>query len=169
MYSALSTFSTTTEVPLSKAPNPQLLPGRRSINGCPLLRPGCVFTVCVCSLLCVCTWMGKCRAQILSMGHHTWLYVTSLHFTFPVLTYRLNGKTCLYISPKLKIYNSLQFPAEMNTSGYKTPITFINGGRCSINNDVFHAIPWPIQRYDLKILLPQCMSSKLIYFDVCIT
>ncbi len=38
----------------------------------------CVFTVCVCSLLCVCTWMGKCRAQILSMGHHIWLYVTSL-------------------------------------------------------------------------------------------
>ncbi len=42
MYSVLSTFNTTTEVPLSKAPNPQLLPG--------------VFTVyvCVCSLLCVC-------------------------------------------------------------------------------------------------------------------
>ncbi len=38
MYSALSTFNTTTEVPLSKAPNPQMLPGRRSINGCPLLR-----------------------------------------------------------------------------------------------------------------------------------
>uniref|UniRef100_A0A672KLS8 RNA-binding motif, single-stranded-interacting protein 3-like n=1 Tax=Sinocyclocheilus grahami TaxID=75366 RepID=A0A672KLS8_SINGR len=32
------TFNTTTEVPLSKALNPQLLPGRRSINGCPLLR-----------------------------------------------------------------------------------------------------------------------------------
>uniref|UniRef100_A0A673KTF1 MyoD family inhibitor-like n=1 Tax=Sinocyclocheilus rhinocerous TaxID=307959 RepID=A0A673KTF1_9TELE len=36
--------------------NPQLLPGRRSINGCPLLRV-CV-TVCVCSLLCVCTLDG---------------------------------------------------------------------------------------------------------------
>ncbi len=35
--SALSTFNTTTEVrPLSKAPNSQLLPGRRSIS-CPLL------------------------------------------------------------------------------------------------------------------------------------
>uniref|UniRef100_A0A673G907 trypsin n=1 Tax=Sinocyclocheilus rhinocerous TaxID=307959 RepID=A0A673G907_9TELE len=32
------TFNTTTEVPLSKTPNPKLLPGRRSINGCPLLR-----------------------------------------------------------------------------------------------------------------------------------
>ncbi len=45
MYSALYTLNTTTEVPLSKAPNPQLLPGRRSINGCPLLRA--VFTLCV--------------------------------------------------------------------------------------------------------------------------
>ncbi len=49
---------------MSKTPNPQLLPGRRSINGCPLIRvcvhgvhgaPGvcsrCVFTaVCVCTL-----------------------------------------------------------------------------------------------------------------------
>ncbi len=35
---ALSTLNTTTEVrPMSKAPNPQLLPGRRNI-GCPLLR-----------------------------------------------------------------------------------------------------------------------------------
>ncbi len=34
----------------------------------------------VCSLLCVhccvcALWMGKCRARIPSMGHHTWLYV----------------------------------------------------------------------------------------------
>ncbi len=57
------------EVPLSKAPNPQLLPGRYSMNGCPLLLCSplcvcvcslcvcvhgvCVFTVCVCAL-----WMG---------------------------------------------------------------------------------------------------------------
>uniref|UniRef100_A0A8C1T4W4 Uncharacterized protein n=1 Tax=Cyprinus carpio TaxID=7962 RepID=A0A8C1T4W4_CYPCA len=40
------------QVPLSKAPNPQLLPGRRSINGSPLLRV-CVHGVCVCSLLCM--------------------------------------------------------------------------------------------------------------------
>ncbi len=85
MYSALSSFNTTTEVPLSKAPNPQLLPGRRSINGCPLLRVCvhgvCVFTVCVCSR-CVCVHFGwvKCRAQIPSMGHHTWPYVTRFFF-----------------------------------------------------------------------------------------
>ncbi len=30
---------------------------------------------CVCTM---CTWMGKCRARILSMGHHSLLYVTSL-------------------------------------------------------------------------------------------
>ncbi len=45
MNSTLSTFNTMTEVPLSKAPNPQLLPGRWS-NGCPLLRVR-VHSVCV--------------------------------------------------------------------------------------------------------------------------
>ncbi len=83
---SLSTFNTTTEVrPLSKAPNPQMLPGRRSI-GCPLLRVcvhGMCVCMCVCSLLCVCVlgWV-KCRAQILSMGHHTWPHVTSLSLFF---------------------------------------------------------------------------------------
>ncbi len=48
---SLLPFNTTTEVrPLSKAPNPQLLPGYRSIS-CPLLRVCvhgvCVLTVCV--------------------------------------------------------------------------------------------------------------------------
>ncbi len=44
--STLSTFNTMTEErPLSKTPNPQLLPGHRSI-GCPLLRV-CVHSVCV--------------------------------------------------------------------------------------------------------------------------
>ncbi len=43
MYSALSTFNTTTEVSLSKAPNPQLLPGRHSINAAHCF--GCVFTM----------------------------------------------------------------------------------------------------------------------------
>ncbi len=48
---ALSTFNTTTEVrPLSKAPNPQLLHGRRN-TGCPLLRV-CVHGVCVFTTVC---------------------------------------------------------------------------------------------------------------------
>ncbi len=58
--------------PLSKAPNPQLLPGRRSI-GCPLLRVYVHY--CVCAL----GWV-KCRAQIPSMGHHT---LATHHFPFP--------------------------------------------------------------------------------------
>ncbi len=79
MYSALSTLNTMTEMPLSKAPNPQLLPGRRSINGCSLLLV-CVHGVCMCvfTAVCVCVhfvWV-KCRAHIPSMGHHTWPYVT---------------------------------------------------------------------------------------------
>ncbi len=77
MHSALSTFNTMTEMPLSKAPNPQLLPGRCSINGCPLLRV-CVHGVCVFTAVCAHFGWVKCRAQIPRMGHHTWLYVMSL-------------------------------------------------------------------------------------------
>ncbi len=66
MYSALYTLNITTEVPLSKAPNPQLLPGHRSIV-CPLLRV-CVHgvCVCVCSLLtavCVCVHLDGLNAS----------------------------------------------------------------------------------------------------------
>ncbi len=60
-----------TEVPLSKGPNPQLLPWGLSIKGCPLLRV-CVHGVCVFTAVCVHFEWVKCRAQILSMGHHTW-------------------------------------------------------------------------------------------------
>ncbi len=81
MSSTLSTLNTTTEEVLSKAPNPQLLPGP-SINGCPLLWV-CVqgVCVCVCVFTAVCVHFGwvKCRAQIPSMGHQTWSYVTSLY------------------------------------------------------------------------------------------
>ncbi len=50
MYSfSTSTFNTTTEVPLNKVPNLQLLPGHCNINGCPLLQV-CVHGVCVCTL-----------------------------------------------------------------------------------------------------------------------
>ncbi len=35
--------------------------------------------LCVCVHCCVCAlWWDKCRAQIPSMGHHTWSYVMSL-------------------------------------------------------------------------------------------
>ncbi len=58
-------------VSLSKAPIPQLLPRRRSINGCPLLRV-CAHGVCVCSLLCVCA-LGWVNAE-----HEFWVWVTIL-------------------------------------------------------------------------------------------
>ncbi len=62
MSSALSTLNTTTEVsPLSKAPNPQLLPRHRS----PLLRV-CVHGMCVrvCSLLtAVCVHLDGLNAE----------------------------------------------------------------------------------------------------------
>ncbi len=83
-----------TELPLSKAPNPQLLPGRRSINGCPLLQ--CVFTVCVCSLLCVCTLDGlnaehEFRVWVTILGH------TSLHFILHISDLRLSWYIFIYI------------------------------------------------------------------------
>ncbi len=79
MSSALSTLNTTTEVPLSKAPNPQLLPGRRSIS-CPLLRV-CVHGVCEFTALCVCTLDGlnaehKFRVWVTILSH------MSRHFHF---------------------------------------------------------------------------------------
>ncbi len=46
-------LSTTEVRPLSKPPNPQLLPGRRSV-GCPLLQ------VCVCVCVCVCPLLRVC-------------------------------------------------------------------------------------------------------------
>ncbi len=62
MYSALSTINTMTEVPLSKVPNPQLLPGRCNINGCPLLRV-CVHGVFVFTAVCVCTCLAGLNAE----------------------------------------------------------------------------------------------------------
>ncbi len=70
LYSALYTLNTKTEVPLSKSPNPQLLPGLRRINGCPLLRV-CVFTVCVVTAVCV--HFGWVNAE-----HKFWVWVTIL-------------------------------------------------------------------------------------------
>ncbi len=70
----------TTEVPLSKAPNHQLLPRRRSINGCPLLRVW-VHGVCVFTAVCVHLGWVKCRAQIPRMRLHTWLHLTPQNFS----------------------------------------------------------------------------------------
>ncbi len=80
MYSALSTLITMTEVPLSKAPNPQLLPGRRSINGCPLLRV-CVNGVCVC--------LGRLDSSCQSKLHNSLSKLLfSPDWTFVMLSWR---------------------------------------------------------------------------------
>ncbi len=83
----LSTLNTT---------NPQLLPGRRII-GCPLLRVYVHY--CVCAL----GWV-KCRAQIPSMGHHTWPHTTSLSLSFPFPL--IEG-----IYPKMKILSLFTHPS----------------------------------------------------------
>ncbi len=93
MSSALSTLNTTTEMPLSKAPNPQLFPGRRSINGCPLLRV-CVHGVCVFTDVCVCTLDG------LNAEHKFRVWVTILgcmsrHFTSLQKYCRGRGNTAI--------------------------------------------------------------------------
>ncbi len=79
--SVLSTFNTTTEVrPLSKSPNPQLLPGRRSIV-CPqncVCACACVCVcVCVFTTVCVCTWMGKMHSTNSEYGSP---YLAIRHF-----------------------------------------------------------------------------------------
>ncbi len=91
-YTALSILNTTTEVPLSKAPNPQLLPGSRSINGCPLRRV-CVHSVCV----CVCVFTAVCvHLGWVTVEHkfRVWEYLAVCHFllvflfkqgTFPLI------------------------------------------------------------------------------------
>ncbi len=80
MYSSLSTVNTTTEVPLSKAPNPQLLPGRRSINGCPLLRV-CVHGVCVCVFTAVFVHFGWVKIQSTNSEYGS-PYLAICHVTF---------------------------------------------------------------------------------------
>ncbi len=107
MYSALSTFNTTTEVPLARHRAPNCSPGSvcvftavcLCVHGvcvcvCSLLcvctAPG-VFTVCVCSLLCVCTLDGlnaehEFRVWVTILGH------MSRHFT-----------TCLIVRVRLRV------------------------------------------------------------------
>ncbi len=53
----------------------------KTILQLPLLLRVCVHGLCVCVFTAVCVHFGwfKCRAQIPSMGHHTWPHVMSLH------------------------------------------------------------------------------------------
>ncbi len=106
MSSALSSFNTTTEVPLSKAPNPQLLPGRRSINGCPLLWV-CVQGVCV--HCCVCTLDGliaehKFRVWVTILGR------MSLHFTYKQLKQKV---TFWEVTDKIELCHVNKSPSTL--------------------------------------------------------
>ncbi len=76
MSSALSTLNTTTEMPLIKALNPQLLPGRRSINGCPLL------WVCVVHGVCVCVFVRTLDGL---NAEYESPYLAVCHFTFTLV------------------------------------------------------------------------------------
>ncbi len=69
----------------------------------------CVHGVCVFTAVCVHFGWFKCRARILSMGHHTWLYVTHFHFLFHPSQGRLQ---CIY---------KLQFPVvTRDRTSYET-------------------------------------------------
>ncbi len=107
MSSTLSTLSTTTEVALSKAPNSQVLPGCRSINGCPLLG---VHVHGVCSLLCVCTLDGsnaehKFRVWVTILGRmsrHSLKYIFGVNNCSSWIPAYL-----LSLSTYVKMYNSI--------------------------------------------------------------
>ncbi len=71
------------EVSLSKASIPQLLPGCRSVNGCPLLR--------VCVSVCVCADLGwvnaehKVRVWVTILGRICVLYYILIYCLFVCL------------------------------------------------------------------------------------
>ncbi len=69
-----------TEVPLSKAPNTQLLRGRWS-NGCPLL------CVCVCVCVCVCSLLTAVCVHLdgLNAEHQFRVWVTILDNTSHII------------------------------------------------------------------------------------
>ncbi len=81
MYSTLSTFNTTTEVALSKAPNPQLhkwLPTALGVCVCVFVRVHgvCVFTA-VCSCECVFTAVCVCVCSFVWVCVHCCVCVCS--------------------------------------------------------------------------------------------
>ncbi len=86
MYSASFHLQYHDEVPLSKSPNPQLLPGRRSINGCPLLRV-CVHGVCVHCCVCALGWVNaehefRVWVTILGCMSRHFLFLKKKNITF---------------------------------------------------------------------------------------
>ncbi len=68
------------EVPFEQGTEPPTAPRALQHKWLPTA-PG----VCVFIAVCVCTWIGKCRARIQRKGHHTWLYAI---FTFSLSLYK---------------------------------------------------------------------------------
>ncbi len=104
MYSALSPPSIPRlRCPWARHRTPNCSPGAALAAHC----SGCVFTA-------VCVHFGwvKCRAQIPSMGHHTWSYVTSLSFTFLWSLLQINHQI-IYLT-KLSIHSK----ASPSASGH---------------------------------------------------
>ncbi len=131
MYSALSTLITMTEVPLSKAPNPQLLPGRRSINGCPLLRV-CVNGVCVFRKIRL--YLSEQAAQLLVQA----LVLSRLDFCNALLA----GLPACTIKP-------LQF---------RVWVTIL--GRMSLSLFHFHVIQFNLWLSERALYLYVCISEE---------
>ncbi len=89
---------------LKQGIEPPIAPWVPQHYGCPLLRV-CVFTLCVCSLLCVCTWMGWMQSTNSKFGSP---YLATHHFTFTKLIYACLRKS-FYC--RLFFFNKGQFKA----------------------------------------------------------
>ncbi len=115
--SALSTFNTTTEVrPLSKAPIPQLLPGRRNMAAhC----SGCVFTA-VCVHLDGLNAENKFRVWVTILGH-------THHFPlYQKLTYSLKNKATFYSQFVKLTTENVCSTNELLVKAFKDCSTFSN-------------------------------------------
>ncbi len=94
----------------TEPPTPPRAPQHKWLPTCPLLWV-CVHSVCVFTAVCVHLGWDKCRAQIPSMGHHTWSYVTSLSLSFSF--YRVFTQ-CYTCSPSH--YNVLAYKQSFTTA-----------------------------------------------------
>ncbi len=75
MYNALSPPSIPGRDALEQGTEPPTAPQHKWLPTAPGV---CSWCVCVFTAVCVHFGWVKCRAQIPSMGHHTWPYVSSL-------------------------------------------------------------------------------------------
>ncbi len=126
-----------------------------SINGCPLLRV-CVHIVC---FHCVCVHFGgvNCKAQITSMGHHTWPYVMSLNTC--ILFYWLS---LLLITMDAPSFGSFQQRLWLNSPiwGWQSLAQFahtsIDSVCCFVSPDFpFHSVKYYKFQWFLQVWIVQ--------------